>query len=92
MFVGNSYYCDGNLLKSLEGIPNYISDTLVCNSNKLTTLKFFPIEVGANISIFNNDFPEEILENQKYLKEILKYQNEYGIWNSDNSHRIHIHY
>lgn len=58
---------------------------MFCDYNKIKTLKYFPLCSEKSWIIDGNKFPDEIYNNKKYLKDIIKYQYEYGIWNYDDS-------
>lgn len=55
--------------------------------NYITKLKGCPSEFNK-IDISYNDLPSEIIENDTYIKWILKLQDEYSIWNSDGELNI----
>ena len=50
-----------NNITSLEGCPKYIGETFYCNSNKLTSLEYFPNKINTNTNIYMNNNPLESL-------------------------------
>ena len=57
-----------------------VTGNFFCNDNQLTTLEGGPKEVGGDFYCVNNPLPKEIYTYQKYIKEIIKWQDEYNIW------------
>ena len=84
-YVGRYFSCSHNQLTSLEGGPKEVGSGFSCNNNKLTTLKGGPKEVGVNFDCSYNPLPDLIIKNNKYIKDILRYQDDYSIWNIDGS-------
>ena len=93
-YVGGNFHCNSNYLTTLEHCPEYIGGQFNCTSNKLTTLKYIPKTIIGNYSYSNNPLPIKVLKfDDIYI--ITKYQEEYGIWNSDgtfNNRRWEIFY
>ena len=84
--VGSDFDCFSNKLTSLEGGPKKIGGVYDCSINKLRTLKGGPIEIGFDcFSYFGNPLPELIYHNIDHIKDILRYQDDYSIWNADGS-------
>ena len=83
--IGGTFYCHQNKLTSLEGSPKEVGDDFICYSNQLTSLKGAPIKVGGHFYCDSHLLPYLISQNIKYIKDIIKYQDEYGIWNRDGS-------
>jgi hypothetical protein len=52
--VTGSFYCNGNLLKSLDGSPHQVGGEFDCKKNKLTSLEGCPKEVGAHFNCSYN--------------------------------------
>lgn len=84
--VNGNFYCYNNYLTSLKGAPTIVEYNFYCGGNKLKTLKYFP-KVEGRIGIDDNKLPKEICENKDLLilKKIIEYQDDYSIWNSDNT-------
>ena len=78
--VEGDFYCSFNKLTSLEGAPKEIDGHFYCLNNKLTCLEGAPIKIGGNFSFENNPLPQLIYDNERYIKEIIKWQDEYNIW------------
>ncbi len=57
--VSGYFNISNNYITSLEGCPKYIGETFYCNSNKLTSLEYFPNKINA-IYMYKN--PLESLE------------------------------
>ena len=77
--VGGSFYCSNNQLRTLEGAPKEVGGSFYCHHNQLTTLEGAPKVVGGNFDCSNNPLPKEV----KYFKDIkyiLKWQDDYVIW------------
>lgn len=81
--VSESFECPENRLTTLKGCPKYVGGSFYCNENKLTSLQYAPKEVAGGIFISNNELPIELFNFSN--RKILKYQDEYGIWNEDGS-------
>ena len=77
--VGDNFYCDHNELTTLEGGPMEVGDIFDCNNNQLTSLKGSPKKVN-NFYCNYNPLPKLIKDNYRYIKEIIKWQDEYNIW------------
>jgi len=78
--VEGNFYCDSNKLTSLEGAPKCVEGNFYCYNNQLTTLEGAPKCVEGNFNCVNNPLPKEIYTYQKYIKEIIKWQDDYNIW------------
>ena len=78
--VTGNFFCDNNQLTTLEGAPKTVEGNFYCYSNQLTTLEGGPKEVGGDFYCVNNPLPKEIYTYQKYIKEIIKWQDDYNIW------------
>jgi hypothetical protein len=76
--VSGDFHCYSNQLTTLEGAPKEVGGDFYCDSNQLTTLEGAPKEV-VGLYCYNNPLPEEVLffKDHKY---ILKWQDDYGIW------------
>jgi hypothetical protein len=77
--VGGIFSCHHNQLTTLEGAPKEVGSAFYCSYNKLTTLEGAPKEVGGSFYCSNNPLPKKVL-NFKDKKYILKWQDDYGIW------------
>ena len=75
----NAFDCSRNQLTSLRGAPKIIGGYFNCRSNRLTTLEGAPKEVGSFYYKYN-PLPKLLYDNEKYIKEIIKWQDEYNIW------------
>ena len=81
----NNFNCTYNQLISLEGCPINIDGYFDCYNNNLTNLSTLRSNIKGSIYITGNPLPEEILNNKKNIKEIIKWQEEFCIWNKDGS-------
>jgi hypothetical protein len=80
--VGGYFDCNHNQLTTLEGAPKEVGGFFACSYNQLTTLKGAPKEVGDNVFYCdNNPLPKKVLS-FKDKNYILKWQDDYGIWQS----------
>lgn len=79
------FYCQQNKLTSLEGCPEYIGEDFYCHDNKITTLGYSPKILNGGFHYSGNNLPFEITSIDLDILILLKYQEEYGIWNSDGS-------
>ena len=79
-WVGHDFSCSFNKLTSLEGAPREVGGNFYCAYNQLTTLEGAPIRVGGYFGFAYNPLPKLIKSNEEYLKEIIKWQDEYNIW------------
>ena len=78
--VEGNFYCNNNQLTSLEGAPKTVEGNFYCSNNKLTSLEGGPKWVEGNFDCSFNPLPKEIYTYQKYIKEIIKWQDDYNIW------------
>ena len=62
------------------GGPKWVGGDFSCSYNQLTTLEGAPKELGGYFSCSYNPLPKEIYTYQKYIKEIIKWQDDYNIW------------
>ncbi len=83
-YVGGHFNCGFNNLTSLEYSPNEIRGDFSCAHNKITTFRNATKEVYGNVWYSDNPLPDEVL-NLASPKLFIKYQDEYGIWNTDGS-------
>ena len=75
--------CAYNKLTSLEG-PKFVKSDFIFQKNKITNLLYFNnIEVRGSILLSYNPLPQEIKSNDKYIMDIVKWQNDYIIWNRE---------
>ena len=82
--INDNFYCGYNQLETLEYIPS-IGGYLNCRYNKLTNLLSLKSNIKGDIYLINNPLPKEILDNLDLIKEIIKWQNDYSIWNRDGT-------
>ena len=80
--VGSTFFCSGNKLTSLKGAPKEVS-SFDCSGNQLTSLKGAPKRIGGSFNCYDNFLPQLIYDNYKYIKEIVKWQDEYNIWRGE---------
>ena len=66
-------------------MPAIINAHFFCRSNKLKNLLTLKSDIRGDIYLDNNPLPLEIINNKKYIKEIIKFQNDYLIWNKDGT-------
>ena len=78
--VEGDFYCSRNQLTSLKGSPKWVGRNFYCNNNKLTSLEGAPKWVGGTFYCKFNPLPKLIKDNERYIKEIIKWQDEYNIW------------
>jgi hypothetical protein len=77
--VGGDFSCSSNKLTTLDGAPKVVGVSFACSYNQLTTIEGAPKEVGVGFYCSYNPLPKEVL-NFKDRKYILKWQDDYGIW------------
>ena len=77
--VGESFDCHNNLLTSLVGSPREVGGYFNCGHNQLTSLEGAPKEAN-NFYCKHKPLPQLIYDNYKYIKEVVKWQDEYNIW------------
>ena len=77
--VGGDFECNHNMLKTLKGGPKIVGGNFNCRYNELTSLEGAP-KVGGDFNCIFNPFPQLIYDNYEYIKEIIKWQDEYNIW------------
>ena len=78
------FECGNNQLETLEYMPILINGYLDCSNNYLRNLSSLRSDIKGNIYLEDNPLPKEILNN-KNIKQIIKWQNDYSIWNKDGS-------
>ena len=79
--VGGNFNCNSNSqLKTLEGAPKEVGGNFSCHFNELNTLEGATKEIGGHFGCAYNPLPQLIYDNKKYIKEIIKWQDEYNIW------------
>lgn len=84
--IGGMFNCRYNKLISLVNGPKYVGVHYLVDNNEITSLYNFKCNIGKNFYCRNNKLPPEIyLIFYKNNNLIIKYQEEYGIWNSDGS-------
>ena len=81
--VGGIFACNKNQLSSLKDSPKKVGSHFYCDNNQLITLKDGPKVVGGHFNFHRNPLPKLLYDNYKYIKEILKWQDEYNIWRND---------
>ena len=83
--INGDFICCNNRLETLYESPVYVGGNYFCYINNLTTLKDAPKEVGGLFYCSNNPLPDLINQNIKYVNDIIKYQDDYSIWNNDST-------
>lgn len=77
-----------NEIKSLKGLITTGINDLNMMYNNLKSLKYLPA-ISGDLSIDGgNKFPNLIHTNYSKIKDIIKYQEEYKIWNNDETLNI----
>ena len=85
------FYCCNNKLISLEGGPLKVNGNFDCTNNKLISLEGAPKYFGHFEHRKNNFISKRALWSittggqSKFLHKIIKYQDDYSIWNADNT-------
>lgn len=83
--INQNFNCSANDLLSFKDGPIEIENELICSHNNFKTLKYFPKVNNGDITMVANPLPKEIYNNCRYIKGIVKYQNEYQIWNYNDT-------
>jgi hypothetical protein len=83
--VEGHFMCSDNKLTNLIGSPKKVERAFDCCNNQLISLQGAPKEIGLDFICNKNSLPKEILDNLYRIKDIIKYQDDYFIWNSDGS-------
>ena len=52
--IKNNFYCNANVLKSLQGGPKTVHGDFYCNNNQLTSLQGSPEYIGGDFNCKNN--------------------------------------
>ena len=81
--VNSGFICTGNNLVNLIGSPKYVGGDFYCYGNKLISLEGAPKEIGGSFNCRYNLLPQPIYDNYLYIKEIIKWQDEYNIWRGE---------
>ena len=85
-YIRGRFICSNNKITSLQGSPFSIGDTFDFSDNhNLVSLKGGTREVQGLIINANKFLHFSILSNINYIKQILRYQDDYSIWNNDGS-------
>ena len=85
-YIGGNFICIYNKLKTLDGFPKKINGGASFKYNEIKSLK--PLSnsfINKSILFLDNPLPEEIIQNAKIIKKIIKWQDDYLIWNKDGS-------
>lgn len=93
IYLEGNYICSNNKLSTLHGCTSEIEGYFNCSDNNLKVLTYAPTYVKKNVYISDNQLPRLIMNNKHRIKEIFKNQDEYGIWNNDetlNEYRFNI--
>ena len=83
--VGGNFGCSYNKLTSLKGGPKIVGGNFDCGYNKLTSLQGAPKSLGKFFRWQPNQLLKLISDNAKYIKEIIKWQDDYSIWRNDGT-------
>ena len=84
-YVSGGFDCGNNGLTSLEGAPKEVGGSFLCSNNELVTLKGAPRKVGRDFDCYYSTLPQEIFDNIRYIRKIIKYQSDYNIWRRDGT-------
>lgn len=88
-YIGEGIDISNNKLTTLAGLPDTINGYFQVYKNDIVDLIDAPTTLkNIDIDISHNNLPMGIIENETYIKDILKYQKEYNIWNSDRTLNI----
>lgn len=82
--VTGDFNCSHNRLITLKGCPDYVGEDFDCSYNILQTLLHTPKYIGGRYYYGINPLPA-LFYNFDSPSIIKKYQNEYSIWNSDET-------
>jgi hypothetical protein len=88
--VGGTFDCSYNELTSLQYLPKkmgcLILDNMISSlSTSGVNCNFNEVLMLFRTNIPNVGLPDLIVQNVKHIHTVLKYQNYYELWNSDNS-------
>lgn len=89
--VGSWFDCSNNNLISLEYSPIIVGGDFNCNYNNLTNLKYAPKSFEKFKICYKNKLDRIVNSNMSYIGDIVKYQDDYSIWNKNgifNKHRF----
>lgn len=84
-FVEDSFYCNDNPLKSLAGCPQHVGYNFICFNTILTNLEHAPKYIGGSLECAVDTLPPEILKLGVKVNDLVVYQDDYGVWNSDGT-------
>ena len=94
--VNSGFICTGNNLVNLIGSPKYVGGDFYCYGNKLISLEGAPKEIGGHSIIGDpvkrqiiNYLPKLIWDNMDHINLIIKLQDDYSIWNKDNTFNVY---
>lgn len=83
--IYGNFICSNNDLTTLEYLPNDIEGLLAFNGNRITSLKGLSNNF-KDITYGDNPLPGSIIHlSHDETLILIKYQEEYGIWNSDGT-------
>ena len=83
--VSGGFYCFDNKLTSLEGAPKEVGGHFDCSYNELKSLEGAPKEVGGSFDYNDNLLPKNIGHIKANIKYVIKNQDDYSIWKSDDT-------
>jgi hypothetical protein len=74
--IKKSFYCNNNLLTSLEGAPQTVNGSFYCGNNRLTSLKEAPQTVGGDFYCHDNQLTSLVGATQTVNGNFLCHNNE----------------
>lgn len=82
--VGDNLYINSNSLTSLEFFPEIVEGHIELESNPITSLKGLPKNADVG-TLYGTNLPQEIRDEEDYIKDIINNQDEYNIWQTDGT-------
>ena len=90
-YVNNTVYMTDDNLTTLKYSPKYIGGSLYLSHNPIKCLSNNTEHLGGRLFLIGTNYlPNSVMSLYKFhdIKLLLKYQDEYGIWNSDDSFNL----
>lgn len=88
--VSGNFNCSNNLLKSLKNCPKEVSGSFDIEYNSLSSLDGCTDNIGGSIFVIEGNPLHSLLKSKStYIREILRYQDDYSIWNKDKTLNVY---
>lgn len=88
--VSGNFYCSNNSLISLKNCPIEVGGNFDVEYNFLSSLDGCTKNIGGLIFVIEGNLLHSLLKSKStYITEILRYQDDYSIWNKDKTLNVY---